>query len=249
MTVEDTPFTTYALNTTVEPFTKSLQERFTKKEGYAGSEYRFWYDSKEKKINLQELKQAVWITNNMPYRIAYKIKWAPGEEFEQTYTLDSNKAKPHWSKHPVMELPYDYPKIEFQFKPPSWLLQDRYDERTHTIITKDFTYTRIQTLKTKTQFFDIGTTSEENIIEVKGSARTGENAYRFVETPLPDLGGLKLMDIHYSLPSPATSNDQSPSWISRYWRLIVILVFGFIAGDFTRRVFPKVLAFLKLRAK
>ena len=224
MISDDASFKTYELNTTSEIFHKSLKERFPKQGGYGGYEYLFGYDSDVKEINLRELRETVWIANNLEVTVKYEIKWTSDESTKwDLHSLEPDKAHPHWWQgSPVKEILDDYPKIRFRVVTET---RPDLDEVTWTLISREKSYGVSQTLKVEPQSFSIDTTEQENIIDAKKpGAKTADNYYRFAPSPRSSI------DLHHGAP-PVPVPERSQDWRLRDvigWLIIAAIIGGII---------------------
>ena len=239
---EDTALKTYELNTTSQLFSDDFKERFTRREGYNGYEYRFGYDSQQKQINLQEARQTVWIANHTEAFVYYEIKWTPDESTIREYhKLKPGTARPHWwKKSPEEEIPYLYPKLQFN----STSRLDKIEPL--PLEAEILTHNINSVLLNESEFFNINTTEDENIINVKeqeGIIEEDINYYHF-DPPLSPNSGASISFIGPIDRAQAEINRASEKRSIRWWiprfvaALIIVALFVIVSEFIVPKVFP-----------
>lgn len=224
---------TYKLNTTSEIFSESYEEKFVKEGGYDDYQYRFGHDSEKNKIHLQESRKAAWIANYTEDRVPYKIKWTPDESTRwKTYLLEPGKAYPHWWVGSPEKILDGYPKIRI-----SKVYKERnFDTKNDTWIDTELAYNRMQTLKVETEFFNIDTTEQDNIIDApKPGAVKSENNYHHIA---PSPSAFVPADFQYGVPKPVLmTEEESPTPVTFFGVSIVwwfffaiMLALGIVLG-------------------
>ena len=215
----------HVLKTKLQYFGLDRDERIRKEDGY---QYRFKYDSQQKKIDLREPRQTVYIANNTEGAVSYEILWTLGSREEVT-VLQPNQVLLHsLEKSPAEEIPDNYPRIRFNNMKPTDVIDKETDTTIHLRHSTD------QKLKTVIQFFNIDL--KEDIIDVTDvkeqvSIKVEDNHYYFGSHSVYP----SLIDLHPGLISTAASNRRDWSgWIPIF--VVSIIVIGVVV---VAKIFPE----------
>ncbi|MDE0468137.1 MAG: serine protease [Candidatus Poribacteria bacterium] len=202
----------HLLNCKYKYFDPSDKKRIKTEDSY---QYRFEYDSQQKKLDLREPRRTFWVKNTTENPVEYTIWWASSREImrEEFHTLQPSKKQPHWWKELSEDIPTGYPLIEFST--PISGLKDVEDPAKIVRLL----------IEPKLQFFSIGSEAADYITDVAEqiNVKIEENNYHFKFEEESELQ-LKF----YKTGNNSSVPERTPNFISDNLVTLLIAIAGLV---------------------